>query len=99
MAPLFSLLSLPRSCLCLPGEVPDGAEFFYFPVLLIGHGVLGPVTGVIYDKKTGSAAVVQAELLQMCGEQFGKDFQDSAFCTDPRGALKRVAQAIRQNPD
>jgi hypothetical protein len=73
----------------------DGAEFFYFPVLLIGHGVLGPVTAVIYDKKTGSAAVVQAALLQMCGEQFGKDFQDSAFCTDPRGALKRVAQAIR----
>ena len=73
----------------------DGAEFFYFPVLLIGHGVLGPVTGVIYDKKTGSAAVVQAALLQMCGEQFGKDFDDSAFCTDPRGALKRVAQAIR----
>jgi len=73
----------------------DGAEFFYFPVLLIGHGVLGPVTGVIYDKKTGSAVVVQAGLLQMCGEQFGKDFQDSAFCTDPRGALKRVAQAIR----
>lgn len=72
-----------------------GAEFFYFPILLISHGVLGPFTGVIYDKTTGSAAVVQAELLQMCGEQFGKDFQDSAFCADPRGALKRVAQAIR----
>ena len=57
--------------------------------------MLGPVTGVIYDKKTGSAAVVQAALLQMCDEQFGKDFQDSAFCTDPRGALKRVAQAMR----
>ena len=73
----------------------DGAEFFYFPVLVISHGVVGPFTGVIYDKRTGSAAVVQAELLQMCGEQFGKDFQDSTFCTDPRGALKRVAQAIR----
>jgi hypothetical protein len=73
----------------------DGAEFFYFPVLLIGHGVLGPVTGVIYDQKTRSAAVVQATLLQMCGEQFGKDFQDSAFCADPRAAVRRIVQAIR----
>jgi hypothetical protein len=72
----------------------DGAEFFYFPILVISHGALGPVTGVIYDTKTGRATVVQAEFLSMC-EQFGRDFQDSAFCPDPRGALKRIAQALR----
>ncbi|HYM26115.1 MAG TPA: hypothetical protein VEU08_23015, partial [Vicinamibacterales bacterium] len=76
----------------------DGTEFFYFPVLVISHGVVGPFTAAIYDTKTGTAVVVQAALLQMCGEQFGKDFHDSAFCSDPRSALKRVAQAIRESP-
>ena len=73
----------------------DGAEFYYFPVLVIGHGVLGPLSGVLYDKKTGSAVVVQIEASHMCGEQFVREFKDAPFCTDMRAALKRIALALR----
>jgi hypothetical protein len=73
----------------------DGAEFHYFPLIAVGHGVLGVYSGVLYDKKTGGAVVIQAETSQMCGEHFIKEFKDAPFCADMRGTLKRVAQAVR----
>jgi hypothetical protein len=73
----------------------DGAEFHYFPLIAVGHGVLGAYSGVLYDKKTGGAVVIQAEARQMCGEHFVKEFKDAPFCTDMRGTLKRLAQSIR----
>jgi hypothetical protein len=73
----------------------DGAEFYYFPLIAVGHGVLGIYSGVLYDKKTGGAVVIQAEAGQMCGEHFAKEFKDALFCTDMRGSLKRLAQSIR----
>ena len=68
----------------------EGIEYFSYPVLLIGHGVLGPVTGVLYDKKTGKALVVQADVHQMCGEGFRDRFADAPFCSDLGAAVKRI---------
>ena len=73
----------------------DGAEFYYLPLIAVGHGVLGVYSGVLYDKKTGSAVVIQTEARQMCGENFVKEFKDAPFCADMRGTLKRLAQSIR----
>ena len=75
--------------------LPDGAEFFYYPVLLIGHGIVGPVNAVLFDKKTGKALVVQMEARQMCGEHFIRHFRDSPFCTDRRAALRRIVEGLR----
>ena len=76
-------------------NLSDGAEFYYFPLIAVGHGVLGVYSGVLYDKKTGSAVVIQTEARQMCGENFVKEFKDAPFCTDMRGTLKRLAQSVR----
>jgi hypothetical protein len=43
------------------GTLGDGPEFHYFPVIAVGHGVLGAYSGVLHDTKTGRAVVVQAE--------------------------------------
>ena len=58
-------------------------------------GVLGVYSGVLYDKKTAGAVVIQTEASQMCGEHFVKEFKDAPFCTDMRGTLKRLAQSVR----
>ncbi len=71
----------------------DGSEFYYFPVLAVGHGVLSAYTGALYDKKSGMAAVVQATPYPMC-EHFRKYYDGSPFCTDIRQTLMRVARTI-----
>jgi hypothetical protein len=73
----------------------DGAEFYYFPVLLVSHGILGPLTAVLYEKKSGKAVVVQIEVRQMCGENFLRDFKDAPFCTDMPATLKRLVLSLR----
>jgi hypothetical protein len=70
-----------------------GADYYYFPVFLISHGVVGPVTGVLHERKTGKALVVQVELRRMC-EQF-QEFKAALFCTDLAGAVKRLALDLR----
>jgi hypothetical protein len=76
-------------------NLADDAEYYYFPVLLISHGVLGPVTGVLYEKKRGKALVVQAEVRRMCGEGFARDFKDAPFCRDLGEAVKRIVLDLR----
>ncbi len=75
----------------------DGSEFHYFPVLLFGHGVLAAYTGVLYDKKSGTAVVVQAAPYPMC-ESFRRDFEKSPLCADVRQALMRVARTLQGLP-
>lgn len=75
--------------------LPDGAEYFYFPVLLISHGIVGPVTGVLHDRKGGRAIVVQAEVRKMC--EF-KEFELAPFCADLGGAVKRIVTDLRRVP-
>lgn len=72
----------------------DGSDFYYFPVLAIGHGVLTAYTGALYDKRTGMAVVVQAAPYPMC-EHFREHYKESPMCTDIRGTLKRVAQTVQ----
>lgn len=75
--------------------LPDGADYFYFPVLLVSHGVVGPVTGVLHDRKGGRAIVVQAEVRKMC--EF-KEFEAAPFCADLGGAVKRIVTGLRGVP-
>lgn len=44
--------------------LPDGSEFHFFPVMLIGHGVLIAPTGVLL--RGGRAIVVQAGTTHLC---------------------------------
>ena len=72
----------------------DGSEFYYFPVLAFGHGILAAYTGALYDKKSGTAVVVQATPYPMC-ENFRQDYDKSPFCADIRQALMRVARTLQ----
>lgn len=72
----------------------DGSEFYYFPVLAMGHGVFTAYTEALYDKKTAMAVVVQAAPYPMC-EQFREHYKGSAMCADVRGLLRRVAQTLQ----
>lgn len=73
----------------------NGAEFHYFPVIAIGHGILTAYTGVLYERKTGRAVVVQAAPYPMC-EHFREYFGTSPFCADMRQSLKRVVLALQK---
>lgn len=75
----------------------DGSEFFYFPVLAVGHGVLGAFTGVLLDRNSGAAAVIQAMPYPMC-EGFRRHYESSPFCADMRQALRRIAQTLQGAP-
>jgi hypothetical protein len=72
----------------------DGSDFYYFPALAIGHGILTNYTGALYDKKTGAAVVVQAAPYPMC-ESFREYFKDSLVCTDIRATLMQLVRALR----
>jgi hypothetical protein len=70
----------------------DGSELHYFPVLAIGHGVVAVYTAALYDKKSGTAVIVQATPYPMC-ENFRKDYEP--FCADVRKGLKRMALTLQ----
>jgi hypothetical protein len=72
--------------------LPGGADYYYFPVLLISHGVVGPLTGVLHERRSGKALVVQMEVRRMC--EFG-EFKGAPFCADAAGVLKRMVLGLR----
>lgn len=69
-----------------------GGEAISFPVLLVGHGILGPDTVVLFAKDGKRAVVVQAESRRMC-ESF-KQHLKTPLCSDPDGTLLQIAQRI-----
>ena len=71
-------------------KLKDGADFYYFPVIVTGHGVGFFLTGALVDK-SGSAIVVQTAATFLC-----EDVKDSPFCKDARKALLQLAQALRE---
>jgi hypothetical protein len=75
----------------------DGSDYYYFPVLALGHGVLAVLTGALYDKKTGIAVVVQAVPYPMC-EAFRERYKESPMCTDMLETLRRIAQTLQGAP-
>ena len=70
---------------------PDQSEVRSFPVIAIGHGVLGVSTVVLYSEKRRQAIVVQADVTQLCGE--GRSVQ-TPLCNNTKDALIDIAQRM-----
>jgi hypothetical protein len=68
-------------------SVPGG-EMHYFPILVIGHGVLAvPTVIVLTDRQ---AVVVQASTTHLCGDRI----DGHPLCADPRGTLGTIARRV-----
>ena len=74
-------------------KLNDRLEFHYFPVIAMGHGVLTAYTGVVFDKATKRAVVVQISPYPMC-ESFRSSYKDAPLCTDIAGTLEKLAGGI-----
>jgi hypothetical protein len=70
----------------------DGAEEHFFPVLAIGHGILGPQTLVRVPRGARRAIVVQADTMHLC-ENFGLK-TETPLCIDTRQALADIARRL-----
>ena len=65
-----------------------GGEQQYFPVLLIGHGIIAvPTVMLLTDRQ---AVVVQASTTHLCGDRIDVH----PLCADPRGTLGAIARRV-----
>jgi hypothetical protein len=71
----------------------DGSEFYYFPVIALGHGMIAIYTGVLFNSKTGHAVVVQIGNDPMC-TNFQSYYKDSPICSDLEGFFRYLTIAI-----
>ena len=69
-------------------SMPGGGELYYFPVLLVGHGVIAIPTVVLF--KDAQAVVAQSEATQLCGE----GGNPLPLCADAKGTLSAIAQRL-----
>lgn len=69
---------------------PDGEEH-HFPVLLIGHGVLGPQTVVWAPRADRRTVVIQADVQRHCQDA---GLQGTALCTGTRALLARLGRQV-----
>jgi hypothetical protein len=65
-------------------HLPDGSERHYFPVLVVGHGVIAAPTIVVIAKK--SAWIVQAHVTTLCSQ-----YETHRLCTDTMQSLSEIA--------
>jgi hypothetical protein len=71
-------------------DAPDGQEH-HFPVLLIGHGIVGPQTMVFSPRGERRVIVIQGDVRHHC-ENYG--LGSTALCADTRGTLARLGRRI-----
>ncbi len=71
---------------------PNGTEEHYFPLLVIGHGVLYFPTVVLVPRGARQAIVVQADTMRLC-ENYGLQTQ-TPLCSDTREALSEIARRL-----
>lgn len=71
-------------------DAADGREH-RFPVLIIGHGVVGPQTLVFLPKGQRRAVVVQADVRRVCEMEAAAS---SPLCADLRGAMAKLARSV-----
>ncbi len=70
---------------------PNQSEIFYFPVIVVGHGVLGAPTVVLASKNNDNEAIiVQASIMNLCGENRAMQSQ-TPLCTDTKSAITDIA--------
>jgi hypothetical protein len=65
-----------------------GGELHYFPILLIGHGVLAVPTVILLTDR--QAVVAQASTTHLCGDRIDAH----PLCADPRGTLGAIARRV-----
>jgi|SRR6185503_9771719 len=71
-------------------DAPDGEEH-HFPVLLIGHGIVGPQTMVFSPRGDRRVIVVQADVRSHC-ENYG--LGSTALCADTRAAFAQLGRRV-----
>ena len=72
---------------------PNGSNMHYFPVVVIGHGILLAPTVVLVSKKGDRAIVVQADVMNLCDE--GRTLRNQTpLCTDTKRAITDIAQRL-----
>lgn len=71
-------------------DASDGREH-RFPVLILGHGVVGPQTLVFLPKGQRRAVVVQADVRRLCEIDVAAS---GPLCSDLRGTMARLARAV-----
>lgn len=74
-------------------EGPNGSEIHYFPLIVIGHGILSAPTVVLVSVQRDRAVVVQADVTNLCGE--GRNMQrQTPLCSDTKGAVIEIATRL-----
>jgi len=71
-------------------DAPDGEEH-HFPVLLIGHGIVGPQTMVFSPRGDRRVIVVQGDMRRHC-ENYG--LGSTALCADTRAAFAQLGRRV-----
>jgi hypothetical protein len=74
----------------------DGSEYHYLTVFAAGHGLMLVSMGVLYDKKTNSAVVIQANLDKLCTDV--KTQKLPPACVNLLRAFKQLAQNMLAVP-
>jgi hypothetical protein len=71
-------------------DAPDGEEH-HFPVLVVGHGIVGPQTLVFSPRGERRVIVVQGDVRRHC-ESYG--LGSTALCADTRAAFARLGRRV-----
>ena len=71
----------------------SGSNIHYFPVIVIGHGILFAPTVVLVSEKGDWAIIVQADVMNLCDE--GRTMRNQTpLCADTKRAIMDVAQRL-----
>lgn len=72
---------------------PNRSDIYYFPVIVIGHGILSAPTVVLVSEKGDQAIIVQADIMNLCGE--GRNMRSQTpLCSDTKGAITEIAKRL-----
>lgn len=72
---------------------PEQSVSHYFPVILIGHGIMFVSTAVMFSEKADKAVIVQVNGMNLCDNVRALQSQ-TVLCSDPKGAVKDIAQRL-----
>jgi len=74
-------------------KLDDGADYFQYPLIGVGHGILVVHSAVYFSPKTRRAWVIQLSDYPMC-HNYGDDYKTFPLCSDKSGFLKALARAL-----
>lgn len=72
-------------------RLDDGSDFYFFPVISVGHGILITHTAVLFDGQSAQSVVIQFSAYPMCER---KEYLDSIACQNIEKALRDLAVAV-----